>query len=251
MLVEILLVGALSGFIQGVSGFAFGLMATSLWAWMMPPQEVVPLVVLASLLGQSVSILSVRREISFARVRPFIIGGMIGVPIGASLLRELNADIFRPLFGLGLVIYCTLMLRAARLPRIQAGQGADGCVGLVSGALAGACGMGGPPVTLWCAMRDWSALAQRATFQTLFITMHLQSLAVYAWLGVLNLRLFTLFAWLAPVIVLSSWLGARVGGRFSDSQFRKLVFALLLLSGLMLLLPAVWEIGRPLWRPVG
>jgi uncharacterized membrane protein YfcA len=236
---EILLVGAISGFIQGLSGFAFGLVATSLWAWMMEPQKVVPLVVLGSLVGQCVSILSVRGEIRLARVCPFVVGGAVGVPLGAALLHSLNATAFRALFGLGLVVYCSIMLFATQLPRVRgAGSGADGCVGLVSGALAGACGMGGPPMTLWCSLREWSAVSQRATFQAFFIVMQLQILAVYLWQGIIDLPLLASFAWLAPVIMLSSWSGSRIGLRFGDVQFRKVVFGLLLLSGVLLLSPA-------------
>ena len=252
MLAEILLVGAVSGFIQGLSGFAFGLVATSLWAWMMEPQKVVPLVVLGSLAGQCVSILSVREEVRFARVRPFIIGGAIGVPLGAALLQSLNATAFRALFGLGLVLYCSIMLFATQLPKVRrAGSGADGAVGLVSGALAGACGMGGPPMTLWCSLREWSAMTQRATFQAFFIVMQVQILAVYIWQGIIDAPLLVSFAWLAPVIMFFSWSGSRIGRRFGEVQFRKVVFGLLLLSGVMLLLPAAREAARMLWRLAG
>ncbi len=64
--------GALvAGFIQGISGFAFGLIATSIWAWTIEPQLVVPTVIFGSLLGQMISISSVRKDIRAARAGPF------------------------------------------------------------------------------------------------------------------------------------------------------------------------------------
>ncbi len=251
MLIEILLVGAVAGFVQGLSGFAFALVATSLWAWMMEPQRIVPLVVMGSLLGQSVAILSVRSEISLVRIRPFVIGGLVGVPIGASFLHALNADTFRPLFGLGLIVFCTVMLRISKLPTIQAGLAADGCVGLVSGTLSGACGMGGPPMTIWCAMRGWSARAQRATFQTSFIVTQTLGLGIYAWQGMIDMPMLQALAALAPVIICFSWLGSRVGKKLRDAQFRKIVFVLLLISGFVLVMPAAKLAGLAVWRSIG
>jgi uncharacterized membrane protein YfcA len=248
MLPEIVLVGALSGFVQGLSGFAFGLVATSFWAWMLAPQQVVPLVVLGSLIGQCTSILGVRRNISVGRVSPFVIGGLAGVPLGASLLQAMNAQAFRAIFGLGLILFCTLMLRAERLPKVQAGRSADGCIGFVSGTLAGACGMGGPPMTLWCSLRTWDTATQRATFQAFFIVMQIQVLALYAWHGVIDRPLMSIFLALAPAIVAASWLGSRLARRFSDRKFQRLVFLLLLGSGVMLLAPPLVRAAGALFR---
>ena len=235
----ILLVGLFSGFVQGLSGFAFGLVAASLWAWMMEPQQVVPMVVLGSLLGQCISILSVRQHIQLRRVVPFCIGSVPGVPVGASILGALNASVFRFAVGCGLVVFCSLMLCASRLPKIRANATADGCIGFASGALTGACGMGGPPVTLWCALRDWEVAVQRATYQCFFIVMQVQVLVVFAWHGIVNAPLLQAFLGLAPAVVIGSWTGAQLSRRFSANQFRRLIFTLLLFAGLMLSLPEV------------
>ena len=236
---EILLVGAISGFVQGLSGFAFGLVATSFWAWMMAPQQVVPLVVMGSLLGQFVSIISVRRHIELRRVSPFIAGGLIGVPLGVAVLRGLDASAFRSFVGLGLVVFCSLMLRASHLPKIEAKRPMDVAVGFASGTLAGACGIGGPPMTLWCSMRNWDSTTQRATFQSFFIFMQLQVLGIYIWQGLIDRTLLSTFAALAPVIMGGSWLGSRVARRYTHHQFQRVIFLLLLASGVMLLAPTV------------
>lgn len=248
MLLEIALVGAISGLVQGLSGFAFGLIATSLWAWMMAPQQVVPLVVLGSLLGQCISILSVRNSISVARVSPFVVGGAVGVPLGAAVLHAMNAQAFRASVGVGLIVFCTLMLRADRLPKVKAGRPADGCIGFLSGTLAAACGMGGPPMTLWCALRDWDMTTQRATFQSFFIVIQVQVLAWYVGQGVIDRPLLSIFAVVAPVIVAASWIGSRLARRFSDRKFQRMVFLLLLASGLMLLAPTFGRGAQALMR---
>jgi uncharacterized membrane protein YfcA len=242
MLPEIILVAAFSGLVQGVSGFAFGLVATSLWAWMMAPQLVVPLVVLGSLMGQVISIQSVRHDVTFDRVAPFLAGGALGAPVGTLILPLLNVHAFRACVGLCLVLYCSVMLRARRLPRVEGGgKRADACVGFVAGAMGGASGMAGPPITLWCSLRGWTQGIQRATYQSFFIGTQVLTLTLFAWQGIIDAESMRLFACVAPAIVLSSWLGARVARRFSDLSFQRVVFVLLLASGATLLLPSLWS----------
>lgn len=243
---EIVLVAAISGFVQGLSGFAFALVATSFWAWMLPPQQVVPLVLLGSLLGQCTSIFRVRADISPGRVGPFLAGGMVGVPLGAAVLHTLNAQLFRAVFGLGLIVFCTLMLGADRLPKVRASRPADGGIGLVSGVLAGACGMGGPPMTLWCTLRGWDAATQRATFQSFFILVQIQVLTFYTWLGVIDWPLIRMFLTVAPVIVAGSLIGSYIGRRFSERTFQRTVFMLLLVSGVMMLAPGLMRAAKAL-----
>src|SRR3984957_20460535 len=84
---------ALAGFVQGVSGFAFSMVAMGVWAWALPPQVAAPLAVVGALLGQVVSFASVRGGYDFRRIAPMIVGGALGVPLGVFLLH--NADPLR------------------------------------------------------------------------------------------------------------------------------------------------------------
>lgn len=242
MLTEILLVGALSGFVQGLSGFAFGLVATSLWAWMMKPQEVVVLVVLGSLIGQLTSFLSVRQHAEVRRVAPFLLGGVVGVPIGTTVLHALNAPAFRAIVGLGLVAFCTVMLAVRRIPFVRAGASADGLVGVVSGVMGGASGLAGPPMIVWCAMRGWEIGAQRATYQSFFIVIQGLILGFMIWKDAISPSLMATFIWLAPVVVISSWIGSRIARNHDQKTFKRLVFWLLLGAGLALVIPAVYAV---------
>ena len=55
MHLEMLIVAAgaaFGGFAQGLSGFAFGLIAISIWVWVLDPILIAPLIVFGSLAGQ-------------------------------------------------------------------------------------------------------------------------------------------------------------------------------------------------------
>lgn len=235
--VQVILVGVVAGFVQGISGFAFALIATSLWAWTIEPQLLVPTVVVTSLLGQGVSILSVKKEVKLARATPFLLGGALGVPVGVLILPMLNAGIFRMSIGIILVIYCSVMLRGRRLPVVQGGgKAADGCIGLIAGVMGGATGISGPPIILWCASRGWDKDVQRATFQSFFIGTQILIIGIYIAEGLINARTMQLVMVAALPVIISSWLGSRVFKRFADQHFQKVIFGLLFLSGVTLIL---------------
>jgi hypothetical protein len=50
-----------AGFVQGLSGFAFGLVAMSFWVWTIEPRLAAVLVVFGALTGQIIGVVSVRR----------------------------------------------------------------------------------------------------------------------------------------------------------------------------------------------
>ena len=237
--------GALvAGFIQGISGFAFGLIATSLWAWTIEPQLVVPTVIFGSFLGQMISIHSVRRDVRLGRVSPFLVGGLLGVPVGAAVLPLLNASVFRLAVGCVLVAYCSVVLLGARLPRItRGGRAGDLLVGWAAGLMGGASALSGPPMTLWCAMRGWSKDEQRATYQSFFIVTQILTMALYVGTGVINGHSVQLFGLVGPPIMLASWVGSRWYKGLSDASFTRYLFLVLLLSGLTLVSASIYKLA--------
>jgi uncharacterized protein len=236
VLLQVIVGAALAGFVQGLSGFAFGLVAMGVWAWSISPQLAGPMVVFGSLVGQLLSFHSVRAALDLRRLLPFVVGGALGVPIGAALLPHLDAALFKAGVGLLLAIYCPAMLFARALPRIRTGgKLADATVGLVGGVMGGIGGFSGPAPTLWCTLRDWSRDAQRAVIQSFNLAMQALTLTVYVMDGAITAEAGRMFAIIAPTLIVPCLVGAKLYSRVSEDQFRRLVLGLLFLSGLGLL----------------
>jgi uncharacterized membrane protein YfcA len=235
------LFGALAaGFVQGLSGFAFGLVAMTFWVWVITPQLAGPLVVFGSLVGQLLSLASLRRNIDGRRLFPFILGGCVGTPIGVWLLHLVDQTVFKLTVGLILVVYCPLLLFLRNVPRISAGgRAADGGVGVIGGVMGGLGGLTGPAPTLWCALRGWSRDEQRAVFQTFSLCMQALTLTIYATTGLITRDTLRLFAIVAPALIIPTLLGVRLYARFSEAGFRRLILVLLSLSGAVLLIASV------------
>ncbi|KAB2895823.1 MAG: TSUP family transporter, partial [Burkholderiaceae bacterium] len=104
-MVAVVALGAVvAGFVQGLSGFAFGLVAMSFWAWALEPRLAAVLVVFGSLTGQIVAAVSVRRGFHWPRLLPFVLGGLAGIPIGVALLPRLDMVWFKAVLGTLLVV---------------------------------------------------------------------------------------------------------------------------------------------------
>ena len=240
-LTYVVLIGALvAGFVQGLSGFAFGLVAMAFWVWVIAPQLAGPLVVFGSLVGQMLSLGSFRRSFDGRRLRPFVLGGCVGTPIGVWMLHYVDPTEFKLAVGLILVAYCPLMLCIRAMPRVTAGgRLADGGVGVIGGVMGGLGGLNGPAPTLWCSLRGWSRHEQRAVFQTFSLCMQALTLAIYAASGLITPQTLRLFAIVAPAMVVPTLLGVRIYARFSEAGFRQLILVLLSISGVVLLAASV------------
>ncbi|WP_414155673.1 sulfite exporter TauE/SafE family protein [Pseudomonas sp. BNK-43-a] len=107
-----------AGFVQGLSGFAFGMVAMSFWAWGLEPRLAASLTVFGSLTGQLIAVFTVRRGFSWRLLWPFVLGGLAGIPLGVWVLPYLDMLWFKAVFGTLLVLWCPLMLLAPRLPRV-------------------------------------------------------------------------------------------------------------------------------------
>ena len=101
---------------SGLAGFAFAATTLGLYAHFLPPGVVSPLVVSASLAVQLIVLPMIWRRLDWRAAVPFLVGGVVGVPLGAALLSVLSPDTFRHVAGALLLLYAVSVLLAGRLP---------------------------------------------------------------------------------------------------------------------------------------
>ena len=71
----LLLTGAVvAGFVQGLSGFGFSMVAMAFWVWGVAPADAAVLAVFGSLTGQVVATFSVPRTLGWRALAPFLAG---------------------------------------------------------------------------------------------------------------------------------------------------------------------------------
>jgi len=235
----LVLVGALAGgFVSGLAGFGTALMALGVWLYVLPPALAVPLVLICSVVAQTSTLPSMWKSFDLSLVWPFIIGGLVGVPLGTMLIAHADPNVFKLTVGVFLVLFPTaLYFNRAPMAFHFGGRLADGLVGLGGGILGGLAGLSGPLPILWASVRGWGKDERRGVFQTFNWTVLAAALCLQAATGLIESRVIWLALIAFPATILGAWLGARVYHGLSDRNFRDLVLALLFLSGVGL----VWS----------
>ena len=239
--VGVILSGAvLAAMVSGSSGFAFGLIASAIWLHVLAPSQVVPLVVICSMLVNAALVWRLRGMVRLRLLWPFLAGAMIGVPIGVAALHRLDGHVVRQAVGVVLVAYSLYMFSRPVMPVMRlgaySGQVADGAIGMLGGFMGGATSLNGIFPTLWCGLRGWSKGDQRGVFQSYVLIVHLMTLAWMGSAGELNASTARNVILCLPALMVGTWLGLRLFHHVSENGFRKLILLLFLLSGLALLL---------------
>lgn len=231
---------ATAGFVQGLTGFGFGLVAMSFYAWALDPRLAAVLAVFGGLTGQLLAALTVRRGFDARRVLPFIAGGLLGLPLGLWLLPRIDAVMFRVYIGTLLAVWCPIMLFSTALPQLRfGGRVADGVAGACGGVMGPLGGFTGAIPTLWCTLRGYERDTQRAVIQNFNLAMLAVTMASYVASGVVTAPMLPLMAVVAPALLLPALLGMKVYLGISPAAFRNVVLGLLTASGIAMLANAL------------
>jgi uncharacterized protein len=221
--------------VAGLSGFAFGLVAASLWLYILTPLQSATLIVAFGLVVQGYSVWKLRHALDWRKLWPFLAGAVIGVPTGTTLLTWSDRHIIRIAVGIFLMLYSLYaFFRLALKPVAFGGIGTDAAVGFANGMLAGLTGLAGILVTIWSGLRGWPKDVQRAVFQPVAVAIFLMTAAWLGANGTLETKTIRLFVMGLPVLVAGTWLGLKLFGRVDETTFRRIVLTLLFVSGAVL-----------------
>ena len=239
----ILLAGALAGgFVSGLTGFGTALMALGIWLYVMPAAIAVPLVLICSVSAQLSTLPAMWKLLDFRLAWPFVVGGLIGMPVGTLLVARADPQIFKLSVGVMLLVFPAALFFIQKPMAFRfGGRLADAVVGLAGGILGGLAGLSGPLPILWASVRGWSKDQRRGVFQIFNGIVLGAALCLQIASGFVATEVF----WLAPLALpgtfLGAWLGARTYRALSDRNFYDLVLGLLFLSGVSL----VWSSIAP------
>ena len=238
--VLLVLLGSLffGAFVSGLAGFAMGIIVLAVWLHFLPPIPCAFLVAAFGLITQGYGTWKLRHAFRWRRVLPFILGGFAGVPAGTLLLAHADPGQVKLGVGLLVILYCAYVLARPAVRIAHSGKAADLGVGIANGMLAGLTGLIGIVMTIWCQLRGWPKDEQRTVFQPVMLLASLTSVLSLGMAGAVTAESARLFALGVPVVFAGTWLGLRLYGRVSEGGFRRVVLALLLLSGASLVIAA-------------
>jgi uncharacterized protein len=222
--------------VSSIAGFAFSALCGALLFHLMDtPVYVVHVMIVCSIAIQMLSVAKLWRTIDWRCLAVFLIGGLLGVPAGVYLLLHLPTTTYRTVIGSLLIIYGSYLLLRPTARSLRLGPVSDVCAGFLGGITGGLAGFPGAFVTIWCGLKGWDKAHQRGVYQPFILSMqpvtliaiHLMrpSSSVQAQLD------WKVFAFV-PAALLGAWFGLRIFKRLSDRQFELVVNALLIASGI-------------------
>jgi uncharacterized membrane protein YfcA len=222
--------------VAGLSGFAFGLVVSSIWLYILTPLQTATLIIAFGLIVQGYSVWKLRAALDFRKLWPFVAGAALGVPVGVAILTWANPVHARIGVGAFLVLYSLYALFRPAIPPVKGGGAAvDAGVGFLNGVLGGITGLAGILVTIWCGLRGWPKDVQRTVFQPVAVATFLMGALWIGARGAVTADTMKLFLIGLPALLAGTWLGLKLFGRLDEAMFRKIVLALLLASGIVLI----------------
>ena len=224
--------------LRGFTGFGFGLAAVPLLSLVLPPAQVVPLVITLQVIIGGAGLRAAIPECDWRAVRLLTPGLIIGVPIGLVILTTLPPNPVR--LAIGTIIACSVWLiyRGIRVPPNPSLVLSFG-VGLLSGIVSGLASMGGPPIVVFLLALGHTAARMRATSIVYFMLSGCVAFIPLVARGVIGRDILIWVAASIPVLFAGSRLGTWAFRKAKPAHHR--MVALVTLSALAVLL-----IGRAL-----
>lgn len=229
------LVIAAASFVQGLAGFGIGLVSLAFLPFLIAPAAAVALMTLYAAVFTIVIFIPLRRDFTLRGMPELFTGTVVATPAGVWILAALSPGALKRLIGLVLLAIVALEWLGL-YPRRLRGRGWGFGAGLAAGLLGGAVGTPGPPVILYAAAQEWSARTVKANIQAFLILNQAVILIGYWWAGLLDPEVWRLAAVYAMPGTLGLAAGMLLFARLDRDRFRQVVFAVLFVSGLVLLL---------------
>jgi hypothetical protein len=231
----IIVVVFFAAFIQSLSGFGFAITIMPLLTIVAGLQTAAPTVALAALTVYTINLIRYRRAINFREVLRLGIAAAFGVPLGIWVLTNVDETVVKQIMGLILIAYALYALIRPTSSWVPSNRWVYPA-GFLSGCLAGAYNAPGPPVIVYGSLRQWPRDEFRAVLQALFFVNGALVVTSHLIAGWVTTQVLTSFLWALPALALGILAGSRVDRRVDRSHFRKIVIAMILILGVVLVI---------------
>jgi uncharacterized membrane protein YfcA len=226
----ILIVAALTAFaaglMRGFAGFGSAMLMAPIFAVLMGPAHMVPIVVSLELPMGAMLFAGSRRQVEWGFVAPMSAIAMLAMPLGIWLLVTADTQVLTKAISLIVLVFVGVLAlgwryRGPRPLPLTLG------IGALSGAMMATSSVGGPPVLLYMLAAEHPAQKIRANIVAYFFvtTFALVALVIAASPSALAAVIDALV--LLPVILTGSWIGSRLAGKAADQLYRRIAYVFL------------------------
>ncbi|WP_144634274.1 sulfite exporter TauE/SafE family protein [Bordetella genomosp. 13] len=227
---------ALAYLVFGIAGFGTALVASPVLAQFMPVAQVVPLLALLDFCAAAANLARDGRQADVAECKRLAPWMLAGSGIGAGILLYTRADVLLLLLGVFVTVHALYSLAGGYRSGSRLSPRLAMPFGLVGGVFSALFGSGGFLYAIYLQGRVDDRQRMRVTQSALIGLSTLTRVALFLAAGVYADRdLLLLATLLIPSMLIGVRVGRRITLRLSREQFVRVVNAVVLVSGIFLL----------------
>jgi uncharacterized protein len=233
------------GLAFGLTGFAYGVVASLFLHHGFEPSEAVFLLVAGGLVLNLLFLPRFWKDMNVRGSLPYIAGATFGLPIGLASLRVLEPDWVRGITSCLILAYCGFALarRGAAPLRLSGSRAlaADAGIGFAGGIVGGVAGLGPLLPSVWYGLRGLDKRQARGLTQP--FGLYVQG-AMVLWFflagakGQVPVRALEIA--LLPMLA-GAWVGVSVFDSMSTSGFQRIIVWMALVGSVALLARQIFE----------
>lgn len=218
--------------VVGATGFGSAAVGGAIMLFWFVPLSAVPILNAASLTTQTISIGQLWRSLQLRGAMALIVGGVLGIPLGAWVLRVADPSIFRIAFGVFLSLWSVYLLLRPQLRLRRGGLLTEGLVGMTGGFTGGAIAFPGAFPAVWCAVTRATKEEQRGTMQIYILVMQCCVLAYLGSIGIVGRGFLPDYLKIFPAIMIGTFIGVSLYSKINEAMFRRAVLLILLIAAI-------------------
>ena len=220
-----------SGFVQSSMGFGYAVVALALLPYFIDVRTANLIVSISGLVPLAFGLWAYRLGLDWRGLGHCLAGAAIGLPIGLLVFVYVEADWLMQ--GTGIVILLTalhdLFTWSRRHAATSISQAWSTVAGTVSGFLAGAVGIGGPPIAAYAVRQSWSPEQSKAFVISFMMTLSLLKAFSLVAAGLIGNKVWMLAAVAVPFGYVGSRLGIVASRKINVDCFRRRTLVMLVL----------------------
>jgi uncharacterized protein len=221
-----------AGLARGFSGFGSALIFIPLTSSIIGAKLASPLLLVIDFAAAAPLIPNGWRQADRRDVGTMLLGSLIGVPIGAWALTQMDGLAVRWMI-VALIVPMLALLMSGWRYRGTPTVALTATVGAIAGFFNGVAQVGGPPIVLYWLRDTTAARIVRANIIVYFAAASVLTTISYLIGGVLTTAVIGLAVLTGPAFGFGLWLGSHMFGLASEETFRRACYALIALAALV------------------
>ena len=218
----------LASLVRGFSGFGFSASSISLLSFILPPKEIVPIILLLEIIASFLMVPSIWQKINWKFVVSLLFGVLIGTPIGVYLLSILEPRITHLIISLTVLIFAFFLLKGYKNKKLNHNL-SKFFVGGIAGTVNGFGTLAGLPIALYFLIIAAEPAVIRASLAALFFFTDFYALILAYLNNILNPTVFYRTLPLILIVPFGVFFGTKLFSGSSKESYKKYVLYFLII----------------------